>query len=102
MNWSQHSPLLVFNYGNLLVQHTDRIPLPSKPKQIIVPLVSTDVAGEVTAEVVLPSGGSGHAVLTIGQPATNYAWDDGGLNVSTDQRNDVFLWWDFRVRELPQ
>lgn len=99
MNWSQHSPLLVFNYGNLLVQHTDRIPRPSQPKQIIVPLASTGVPGEVTAEIVLASGGSGHAVLTIGQPATNYVWDDGGLNVSMDQRNDLFLWWDFRVYE---
>lgn len=98
MDWIPHHPILVFNYGSILVQHGSRIPPTSKANQIVVPLIPTDVAGEITGQCVLPSSGSGHVVLTIGPPANNYAWDDGGLNVSMDQRNNVFLWWDFFVR----
>jgi hypothetical protein len=99
VDWSLHHPLLVFNYGSTLVQHGSRIPRTSAANQIIVPLLPTEVTGEITAaQLVLPSSGSGHVVLTIGPPADNYAWDDGGLNVSVDQRTDIFLWWDFFVR----
>jgi hypothetical protein len=97
MSWLSYRPLLVFNYGHILLQHGSRIPETCEEMQVVVPLVATEVAGEVTGEVVLSSSGLGHVVLTIGEPAKTYAYPDGGL--ASERKSDILLWWDFSVSE---
>jgi len=76
-------------------------------RQVVVPLTSGISTGELSANIVLPVPGFGHAVLTTGEPRKNYAREDGGLDNAFvredgtyDRVRDIFLWWDFHVSSV--
>lgn len=98
VDWQQFSPLLVFNYGLLFLAPTSilRSKTCDQKGQIVIPLRSTNIPGEITADIVLPSKGFGNAVITVGQPRENYAGPLGGLVAAAP---DLVLWWDFHVQE---
>ena len=90
-------PLLVFNYGQLLVHMQDRLPstwMCKATNQIVLPLERGTERGELRAEVTLPREGFGHVVVTVGQPKPNYAREEGGI---AERTPETFLWWDFWV-----
>ena len=95
VDWSACQPRFVCNYGPHFVQLGTRVPYASKPGQLIFPVTPTGVAGEIRADITLPSRGVGHAVLTVGEPQASYAGEVGGLQAN--RLSDLFLWWDFVV-----
>jgi hypothetical protein len=97
VDWRLLSPKLVFNYGMLFVARTTVLSLRTckEKRQIVIPLTATDIPGEITAEVVLPTDGFGNAVITVGTPKENYADESGGLIADN---KDVLRWWDFHVK----
>jgi hypothetical protein len=97
MVWSGLESKLVFNYGRLLVFDEQRARSNwqwPESGQVIVPLVTTKEPGGVRGEIVLPKPGFGHALLTVGEPETDYTYECGGLR---SPEVDWLLWWDFFV-----
>ena len=83
-------PILVFNYGERLVYNENRARSTwdwPEHRQVVFPVSPTGIPGELEGEISLPCEGFGHALLTLGEPATRHK----------AKTEDLFLWWDFFV-----